>query len=1513
MADINSMYKDPATRLLAAQRALRSTVYGIGRVIRAELDANGLVQFVSNASGSTFSNIKDAMNEAGRMGISTTSSIRMSDIMSGKKNALAGNRIGSLAGMGKSIGEAMKKGSRERALLSQAGISDDFMNEFLKGGSIVVSTTGESDMAMKDIASRVLQDIKSGRQVGIPLIDPKGGRVLNFMAGSESLSYSQANALMSIVGIDPMNFEGFNDLSSGIGGAIGKLGKRLKLFAAERDVSVSGRQLEAFMGKKEAFMFRPREDILGILSGVNNFGADKRSKILNNLYGNFDDIRQDYGHYLDLDNLSDSQKRELKRIYRTGNTADEIINEVGDKLGTDLQEGVRRLFKAIEHDDDGSILINDSNRKGFIKSLQNTLNKLDPVSDADQISDIQREIRALSLGGESVTVGYSYVDNMGSTLTVKGAARFDIFNKALKDVGILYSDVSVKKEAGMLSQGARLVLSGFGEETDRVAADIGTSSFLQDIVVTKENIEAIQQNEQRVLAEIREMADTGVMPKSIKEVLTKAADQDLSLIDDIKGPAARRNKQFAQEIIRLVQSGVNVSQIPQAMSMISKMYASEAYRLKDDLVLPIMPDYQRLALDTEASFGGTTTRGLLSGNTSSIVEIQSSAGNTFEADLFNFRIKGHTLYTGRDSMARLKEALGGADLDDHILRNIVTYNDENGANRLAFYLMRQPSGTEEFLITRASADVETYQAIFGRYGNFVETAEDLLSSTTNAGERTGLENLIKVMNSTVKDTMVDELLQVSGADQGIESAAVRVLNQMGKNLHRIDPTGPLNSGPLVLQGSEIMSDSALYANRALARLKIEESNVSIADEVIEMLDEQGISDSLRNKISQAVSGSDVDLNVLDIGDVEVRGFLEQARQRKVLRTVSEAGGNLGQFVNRTMVLGSFLGQYDQFLNQAGSNVGNFLLDNYKIGLIAQETAIDASIQVADSMRIIGAVNNAAAAGADVSSLLDDFGGAGASLSIDEVGEVVTRKLGSIMGVASLTAEGSGMGISSMLMNRKVSDTDMRLLIQGAISGIEDAMDQGIDLVSNAQDVLDDLRAVEVAQDSDRIREAILRNFTLDSASDYGRHSVDVIDRSLPFANFESVTRSLISRGEDQFMIKAYEDASDEARRVGQLIVDKYADDYSSVMRLTDDMSEQLRFDTVVRRMNIGEQILTDIRLATEVQGVSRSDLFSAITYQFNQHQQRINIGMMDYITGESAQLLDDINNINYIKRTQSTASLRNATTDFVSQYLLNSMDPNQTVDDLTEIAKMELQNLKASMPVGGPSSMEQSILESLAGEAADDMDVYTRQAVEAQTNIVRAQIAEAGFDQDILDDIARLGTATDASGQTGQAADFMQEAINASMQDPDELAELKRTKYKPILRDSATAKSYIGDLLAKPGFKKGLVIAAIASAGSFIYSGSKDVTQQDIQGPPLLPGGSAYEEMPVRTPQLPAIEERMYSQGASYNVSINGSYEDAQRFNEAVGGMDNVNYSTTMYNRIPDLSSNALTRFMEYL
>ena len=114
--------------------------------------------------------------------------------------------------------------------------------------------------------------------------------------------------------------------------------------------------------------------------------------------------------------------------------------------------------------------------------------------------------------------------------------------------------------------------------------------------------------------------------------------------------------------------------------------------------------------------------------------------------------------------------------------------------------------------------------------------------------------------------------------------------------------------------------------------------------------------------------------------------------------------------------------------------------------------------------------------------------------------------------------------------------------------------------------------------------------------------------------------------------------------------------------------------------------------------------------------------------------------------------------------------------------------------------------------------------------------------------------------------------------------------------------------------KRGTIALGALAVGSFIYSGLKDRSQDDIQGPPLLPGGSAYEQgIPTRIPEIASYGGMGYEQGASYNVNISGSQADIDRFNQAASGLNIGNYSTTMYNKIPDLSANPLMSFMDYL
>jgi hypothetical protein len=97
--------------------------------------------------------------------------------------------------------------------------------------------------------------------------------------------------------------------------------------------------------------------------------------------------------------------------------------------------------------------------------------------------------------------------------------------------------------------------------------------------------------------------------------------------------------------------------------------------------------------------------------------------------------------------------------------------------------------------------------------------------------------------------------------------------------------------------------------------------------------------------------------------------------------------------------------------------------------------------------------------------------------------------------------------------------------------------------------------------------------------------------------------------------------------------------------------------------------------------------------------------------------------------------------------------------------------------------------------------------------------------------------------------------------------------------------------------------------GSFAYTAIRDRTHEDMTGPPLLPGGSAYESgFPNRVPEIGTFGGPGYDPGVSYKVNLYGDQDTVRRFNAAAGGLVNGNINTTMYNRIPDVAQDPYTR-----
>lgn len=128
-------------------------------------------------------------------------------------------------------------------------------------------------------------------------------------------------------------------------------------------------------------------------------------------------------------------------------------------------------------------------------------------------------------------------------------------------------------------------------------------------------------------------------------------------------------------------------------------------------------------------------------------------------------------------------------------------------------------------------------------------------------------------------------------------------------------------------------------------------------------------------------------------------------------------------------------------------------------------------------------------------------------------------------------------------------------------------------------------------------------------------------------------------------------------------------------------------------------------------------------------------------------------------------------------------------------------------------------------------------------------------------------------------------------------------KYKRISK--AIADGDLKRLMDKPYVKGTLAGIVALGAFGFIHAARKDHTTEDMTGPPLLPGGSAYESAyPGNTLNLQSKNYPMISgeNGVTYRINVSGSNENARRFGDSIGALMPGASSATYYNSIKDLN-----------
>lgn len=118
-------------------------------------------------------------------------------------------------------------------------------------------------------------------------------------------------------------------------------------------------------------------------------------------------------------------------------------------------------------------------------------------------------------------------------------------------------------------------------------------------------------------------------------------------------------------------------------------------------------------------------------------------------------------------------------------------------------------------------------------------------------------------------------------------------------------------------------------------------------------------------------------------------------------------------------------------------------------------------------------------------------------------------------------------------------------------------------------------------------------------------------------------------------------------------------------------------------------------------------------------------------------------------------------------------------------------------------------------------------------------------------------------------ADETAEAVSAGRIVSDEFNAMKRLDRKAI-----------SDLMAIRGVRGGAIGLGIFAGIGLLYGATKDRSFEDMQGPPLLPGGSAYEQYSQVPPDMSSIYSSTrgtsFGPGVLYKVNINGSFDSDQ-------------------------------------
>lgn len=1180
--------------------------------------------------------------------------------------------------------------------------------------------------------------------------------------------------------------------------------------------------------------------------------------------------------------------------------------------------------------------------------------------------------------------------------------------KPLKNLVAILSTEDIKREAGLAKGIDQVLLAGFGHPRNEVFLDPISAAVHPEIFSDEATLDAMRARGLTKLNELEDILRANILPQRVRRTLQQMADQNIEALPNELRASRMRAKELAQSILELHQSGVGPMESPKMMNMIVKLYSTQVFRERGEILQPVIPEAMRFSVSTEARIPGEKRvlgKGF-TGNGSPVKSLytdyidQTGAARKLSEDVVSFRIKGKTMLFGGEAVGKIKDALGGFDLDDKGIIKMIRYQDDKGRSRIGFNMIRQPTALEERLFARAYFDEDTLTGMFKNQDYFKQAMEEIKMPFLHAPSMVDVTSAdfdhvvlrgIKATKEEAQRAAVVALESVIYGGQSIEKAfenfgftavssgniltrpddiakktrsiiestidaVYRQMEQAGTtavvNLTNADKIRIAREG----MGSLVTKTPTVqprYTTPNIFRVFTEEKAFDMTSQMEEIMNSKEVSDFLskykggakfRRQIKHAAGNVEETMKVFGDSDPIFGALFAAAFQRKQ-EDVIEAGADiLGVYVNRSTAISSTMRQYRDFItkvSQRDKTVSEYLLKNFQIGMLSAESVIDLAtnpvgleqkIDEAMSTQIaiteqIGKANFLNQEGVDraIAKLLGYQNANAGRITSEEIGRQGIENLGKLIGFTRVAGEHLGMdeelmlGIDEYVFGKRIVDKDKQTLLKGVIDEMKRAQEYfGVNSFTAR---IEELEKAYDTKDAAIMVEA-LKPYLLKATHKYSSQAKNALIGEELNAYFEITRKANLSNIDE--VIRRNAVVSEDSMRLAQAFLESNKDKLDYIFSTNQEdraaFSELQKANFYARSDYLQEDLLKQIDEAANLKNISMEEFVNAIDRLTL--GTRVDIASLESVTGnqvlaETAQDLKNVRRLRNIKALEQfdpvmAQELRSEILDNIRtrRSLLTRPDP-KTFDEFTqliaELYRNQYGNIEYPSMMPGRSLIEATQL-ALVGEATADRvtDEALRNEANLQANIIRAQFDRAQFQAD-FDILERQGTASSIEeledllyGGSGESRSMSDDVIESVLnEEPDApITKVKFKRFSEKIKDGEFTQ-----LFKEPIIRNSALAIGALAIGSLAYSSYKDRTVDDMAGPPLLPGGSPYEsDYPTRIPQIPNLSNDGYITGNNYDININGSSEDIERFNQLASRLSNGKIRTTIFNRIANLA-----------